>query len=470
MSMALDQYDVIIIGAGQAGIPLSKHLAAAGKRVVIVEQEHLGGSCVNFGCTPSKAAIASARMAHMARRAAEYGIAVGNVSVDFAKVMERAQGIAEASRNSLEQLFSANSNPLLLRGHARLAGRDGSDFLVNVGTNRILARQVVLDTGTRSRMPKVEGLDQIKGLNSENWVVQRSLPKHVLMIGGGYIGLEMGQFYRRMGSEVSIVQGAAQIAPHEDADIAETLQKMLEQEGIRFKMNSLVRRVRQAAGGLIVDIESDGATEQIECSDVFVAAGRQPNTSGLGLEDIGVRMGKHGMVEVNDKLQTNVPGIWVAGDIRGGAMFTHTAWDDFRILTSQMIGDGRRTTERIIPYAIFTDPEVGRVGMTEQEARKAGHEIRVGRFNFKDNGKAKEIGETAGYIKVIVEASSGRLLGAAVLGPQASELVHLYVDLMNAKAPCSVMEQAIHIHPTLAEALQSAVAAINSVACRGAEN
>lgn len=462
MTSVLDQYDVVVIGAGQAGIPLSQQLAALGKRVAIAEQEHLGGSCINFGCTPSKAAIASARMAHMARRAEEYGVTVNSVSVDFVKVMERAQGMAEASRVSLERLFTANSNPVLLRGHAKLAGRVGPGFLITVGPARIVASQVVLNTGSRTQMPEVEGLDQIEILTSENWVTQRSLPRHVLMIGGGYIGLEMGQFYRRMGSEVTIVQGAAQIAPHEDHDIAEDLQRRLEQEGIRFKMHSVVRQVRPSDKGLIVSIDSGGAGEEIECTNVFVAAGRQPNTSGLGLEKLGVRMDRHGVIEVNDKLQTNVPGIWAAGDIRGGAMFTHTAWDDFRILTSQMAGDARRTTERIIPYAIFTDPEVGRVGMTEQEARKTGHEIRVGRFNFQDNGKAKEIGEMGGFIKVIVEASSGRLLGAAVLGPQASELVHLYVTLMNAQAPYIVMKEAIHIHPTLAEALQSAVAVVST--------
>lgn len=460
--MALDQYDVVIIGAGQAGVPLSRHLAAAGKRVAVAEQEHLGGSCINFGCTPSKAAIGSASVAHMARRAAEFGITVNGVAVDFSKVMERAQKIAETSRTSLEHQFSADSNPALLWGRAKLTGRSGSAFLITIGTKQIAAGHVVLNTGTRTQMPEVDGLDQIEVLNSENWIAQRSLPKHVLMIGGGYIGLEMGQFYRRMGSEVTIVQGAKQIAPHEDPDIAESLQHMLEQEGIRFRMNSLVRQVGRSGDGLIVSIESDGAADRIKCTDVFVAAGRQPNTDGLGLDELGVRLAKHGLVEVNDKLQTNVPGIWVAGDIRGGAMFTHTSWDDFRILASQMTGDGRRTTERIIPYAMFTDPEVGRVGMTEQEARKAGHDIRIGRFDFKDNGKANEIGETAGFIKVVVEASSGRLLGAAVLGPQASELVHLYVTLMNAQAPYTVMEQAIHIHPTLAEALQSAVAAIGS--------
>jgi pyruvate/2-oxoglutarate dehydrogenase complex dihydrolipoamide dehydrogenase (E3) component len=460
MSIARDQYDVVVIGAGQAGIPLSKHLAATGKRVAIAEQDHLGGSCINFGCTPSKAAIASARVAYMARRAGEYGVTVGSVSVDFDKVMARAQGMADASRTSLERMFSADSNPALLRGHAMLTGRDGPNFLVSVGAARIIASQVVLDTGTRTQMPDVEGLDKIDALTSENWVAQRSLPKQVLMIGGGYIGLEMGQFYRRMGSEVVIVQGASHIAPHEDHDIAEELQRRLEQEGIRFRMNSLVRRVRPSHQGLLVSTESAGTGEEIECTNVFVAAGRQPNTSGLGLETLGVRTSTHGLVEINDKLETNVPGIWAAGDIRGGAMFTHTSWDDFRILASQMVGDGRRTTERVIPYAIFTDPEVGRVGMTEQEARKTGREIRVGRFNFEDNGKAKETGEAQGFIKVIVDASSGRLMGAAVLGPQASELVHLYVTLMNAQAPYTVMEDAIHIHPTLAEALQSAVAVI----------
>jgi pyruvate/2-oxoglutarate dehydrogenase complex dihydrolipoamide dehydrogenase (E3) component len=458
--MALKQDDVLVVGAGQAGIPLANHLAERGKRVALAEQEHLGGSCVNFGCTPSKAGIASARIAHLSRRAEEYGIRTGKVTVDFFKVLERAQAIAEASRISLEKMFATESNPELLWGHASLAGRDHGHFLVMIDATQLAADNAVLNTGARSQMPDVEGLDQINIIDSENWLQHRILPKHVLMIGGGYIGLEMGQFYRRMGSAVTIVQGAGQIAPHEDPNLAASLQAFLEQEGIHFRLNSRVRAVRPSADEVIVRIESDDDAEQLECSDIFVAAGRQPNTGELGLESVGLQLGKHGFLEANEKLQTNVPGMWAAGDIRGGPMFTRTSWDDFRILPSQLYGDGARTTERVIPYAIFTDPELGRVGMTEQEARKAGHDIRVGRFDFKNNGKAKEIGETAGFIKVIAAASSGKILGAAVLGPEGAELVHMYVDLMNADAPYSVMENAIHIHPTLAEAVQSAVAAI----------
>ena len=454
-------HDFLIIGGGQAGIPLAHALAKAGRTVALAEHKQLGGSCVNFGCTPTKAAIASARVAHLARRAADYGIAVDGVRVDFAKVLQRARDIAAASRGSLEESF-AGDNPALIRGHARFVGRDGPNFRLDVDGRQVLAREVVLDTGTRSALPPIENLREIAFLDSENWLDQRELPHHLLVVGGGYIGLEMGQFYRRLGSAVTIVQHDEQVVGHEDRDVADGLQKILEDEGIGFRVGADAKRAHKLDGGLALTIETAAGSEELHGSHLFVAAGRQPNTDDLGLDQVGLRPDDKGIIEVDERLRAKVEGIWAVGDIRGGAMFTHSAWDDYRIVESQLLGDGSRTLDRIVPYAVFTDPALGRVGLTEKDAREQGRNIKIGRFDIAGNGKAKELGETLGFIKVVVDADSDKLLGAAVLAAEAGELVHLYVELMNADAPYTVMERAVHIHPTLAEAAQSVLSAIKS--------
>jgi len=455
-----DSYDVLVIGGGQAGIPLAHALAAAGKSVALAERKWLGGSCINFGCTPTKAVITSARIAHLARRAADYGISVAGVEVDFAAVLTRARDISESMRGHLRQGFEGRANPALIEGHARFLGKDGGQFRLAVGEREVRAAQVVLDTGTRSAIPPIEGLADIDHIDSENWLEHRELPARLAIVGGGYIGLEMAQFYRRMGSEVVVIERGEQIAGHEDRDVAAALGRILGGEGIEFRLKSSASRFRRSAAGVTVAIEHEGAEETLEMSHVFVALGREPNTDQLGLETIGLEVDAHGIVPTDARLASAVSGVWAAGDIRGGPMFTHSAWDDYRILASQLAGDGSRTCARIVPYAMFTDPELGRVGIGEDEARRQGRRIRVGRFDIADNGKARERGETAGFIKVIADADDDRLLGAAVLAPEGAELVHLYVTLMNAGAPYTVLERAIQIHPTLAEAAQSAVAAI----------
>ncbi|HSH80166.1 MAG TPA: mercuric reductase [Herpetosiphonaceae bacterium] len=458
--MAEQVYDVVIIGGGQAGIPLAGSLAQAGRQVVVVERKHLGGSCVNFGCTPTKAVVASAKVAHQARRAAEYGLRVPSVDVDFAAVLERARRISQNSRTGLDRRFEGSNNPRLVRGHARLAGRDGDLFRVEAGDEVLKTRQVVLNTGTRSSIPPIDGLAEVDYLDSENWLDRPELPEHVVMIGGGYVALEMGQIYRRLGSDVTILERGERVASHEDEDVAAVIQNVLESEGVGFALNTGIRSVRKDGSGITVTVDSGSGAHEIRASHLFVATGRRPNTDDLGLETVGVETTDHGLVGVDERLATSVAGIWCAGDIRGGPMFTHTSWDDYRVLESQMIGDGSRTTKRIIPYAIFTDPEVGRVGMTEREARQAHADVKVARVEMRDSSKAIERGETEGFIKVIVDAPTDRLLGATVLAADGSELVHLYIDLMNADAPYSVMRDAIHIHPTLAEHLQTAVTRI----------
>jgi pyruvate/2-oxoglutarate dehydrogenase complex dihydrolipoamide dehydrogenase (E3) component len=434
------QYDVVVIGGGQAGIPLAHALAKAGRSVALAERKHLGGSCVNFGCTPTKAAIASARVAHLARRGQEFGLRIPTVEVDFAAVIERARGIAIESRNGLNQDFEKSDNPKLIRGHARIDGRSGDGFRILIEDQSITAKQVVLNTGTRSAIPHIAGLDKIDYLTSENWLDHTLLPERLAMIGGGYIALEMGQFYRRMGSHVTIWQQGERVVDHEDDEISAALQKFLEAEGIEIRVNAKIESI-----------------EQLAATHVFVAVGRKPNTRDLGLETVGVETDSLGYIKAGPRLETNVEGIWAAGDIRGGPLFTHTSWDDYRILLSQIAGDASRTTERVVPYAVFTDPELGRVGMTEREAREKGVKYRVARFEMKRNGKARGIGAPEGFIKVVLEERSDRILGAAVLAADGAELVHMYIDVMNASASAHVIRDAVYIHPTLAEAVQSAV-------------
>jgi pyruvate/2-oxoglutarate dehydrogenase complex dihydrolipoamide dehydrogenase (E3) component len=450
-------YDVLIIGGGQAGIPLAYKLAGAGMSVALAERRDLGGSCVNFGCTPTKAAIASARVAHQARRAAEFGLRIPEVAVDFPAVLERARGMAEMKRAGLEKGFAGSENPELIRGHACFEGRAGEGFRLDVGERPVVARQVVINTGTRTLVPPIEGLDGVDYIDAGNWLDASELPEHVAIVGGSYIGLEMAQFYRRMGSAVTVVVGSSDhVTAREDDDVSDAMRKILEEEGVSFVFCERARKVRQENGGLVLGL-SGGEPAEIRASHLFVATGRRPNTDDLGLESVGIET-KKGIVEVDERLSTRVEGVWAAGDVRGGPMFTHTSWDDHRILFSQIAGDGSRTTERVVPYGIFTDPELGRAGMSEKEAREAGYEVEVMRFDMgQEKGKALEIGENRGFIKVVADASSDRILGAAVLSAEGAELVHVYVDLMNAGASLATIRDAVYAHPTLAEDIQSAV-------------
>ncbi len=455
------RYDVLIIGGGQAGIPLSHALAKAGKKVALAERKDLGGSCVNFGCTPTKAVIASARAAFQARRGAVFGLRIPTVEVDFPAVLDRARSIVMETRASLRRGLEGKENPKLLRGHARLTGREAGDFRVRVGKEEVLAQRVILNTGTRALRPPIAGLEKVPYIHAGNWLEHHEVPRHLLFIGAGFIALEMSQFYRRMGSRITVFDQARQILKSEDEDVVFPLQRLLESEGIGFRLDTRVRKAVPARGGVLLTIESREGPARIRGSNIFVAAGRQPNTDDLGLETIGVKTTKEGFVQTDERLATSVAGVFAAGDIRGGPMFTHTSWDDYRVLESQLAGDGSRTTRRVVPYAVYTDPELGRAGLSEREAKESGVDFKVGRFEMRHNGKARELSETEGLIKVLVDTKSEQILGAAVLAADGSELVHMYVDLMNAKAPSTVLRDAVHIHPTLAEAVQSAVAKIS---------
>ena len=458
--MVTTKTETAIIGAGQAGVPLARALAKAGRQAALVERNHPGGSCVNWGCTPSKAMIASSRLAAQARRASEWGIRIPQVEVDFAAVMDRARAMVEGARGELEESLASEANLRLVRGHARLDGREGERFRLRVGDDVLLARRVVLDTGTRSARPPIEGLDDLPSgrlIDSENWIGRRELPERVVFLGGGTIALETAQAWRRFGAAVTIVESGPRLAEREDEDVSTELREALEAEGVSVRCGAKAARVEAVGDGVRLHFE-DG--EALDATHLFIAAGRQANTDDLGLDSIGLEPGKRGEIEVDEHLRTSVPGVFAAGDIRGGGQFTHTAYDDSRVLESQLLGDGSRTTDRVLPYAIFTEPELGRVGMTEAQAREAGHRVLVGHRLMSESGKAREIGRTRGFIKVVAEAGSRRILGAAALCDSGSEVVQLFIELMNAGATADTMLGAVHIHPTLGEAAKNAVAAL----------
>lgn len=456
-----ETFDLLVIGGGQGGIPLAHALAKKGMRVALAERKHLGGSCVNFGCSPTKAVIASARVAQLARRGDEFGVAIAEVEPDFPRVLARARDIVMQSRAGLRDGFRHDGAPRLLEGHARFEGREGRAFLLRVGSRAVRARQVVVNTGTRSRIPPVPGLAEAPYIDAESWLDRQELPAQLIVLGGGYTGLEMAQFYRRMGSRVTVVDDSPEIAGREDPEVAGALRQFLESEEIAFRLNARVERVRRGGDGVQVRVHQDGRSVWLGGSHLFVATGRQANTDDLGLETVHLKTSRDGFLEVNRRLATRVRGIWAAGDVRGGPMFTHTSWDDHRVLLSQLVGDRSRTTDRVLAYAIYTDPQLGRVGLTEAEARKARRDVRVARFEMRQNGKAREIGEPEGFIKVLTDRKSGRILGAAIVAVEAAEMVHIYVTLMNARAPYRVVRDATFVHPTFAEAVQSAVAALD---------
>ncbi len=442
------RYDAVVIGSGQAGNPLSQKLADHGWSVALIEKDHLGGTCVNTGCTPTKTMVASAQVAHYVRQAATWGVQTEAVKVNMTDVVARKERIVSQWRSGLEKKVADRKNLRLYRGTAQFIG----PHRLRVGNEELDSERIFINTGARPAIPSLEGLDATGYLTNASIMELRELPEHLLVLGGGYVGLEFGQMFRRFGSQVTIVHRDKQILPREDADVAQELQKALEKEGIRFLLKANTKRVAKEKKTIALQVEVGGKPETVQGSHLLVATGRRPNTDDLGLESAGVAMAADGFIKVNGRLETNVPGIWALGDVKGGPAFTHISYNDYQIVYANLIEGKNQTIDgRLVPYAVFTDPQLGRVGLTEKDARKAGHKLKIGKIPTANVARAIERDETAGLMKVVVDAKTDRILGAAILSTEGGELVQILEFVMLAGAPYTLLKGAIYIHPTLAE-------------------
>lgn len=442
-------YDVIVVGTGQAGPALANRMAAAGRKVAVIERGLFGGTCVNTGCIPTKTMVASAYAAHMARRAADYGVAIaGHVSVDMKRVKERKDAVAGKSNAGVESWLKSMPNCTVYEGHARFT----SPHTVRVGETELSAEQIFLNVGGRAVIPDIPGTAEIPYLTNSSMMQLDTLPRHLVILGGSYIGLEFGQMFRRFGSEVTILTRGARLAPREDPDVSEAIREILEGEGIRILCQTTCRRFAKQGDDVIADVDIAGQAEEIRGSHLLFAVGRRPNTDDLGLEAAGIATDGRGFIAVDDQLRTNVAGVWALGDCNGKGAFTHTSYNDYEIVTANLLdNDPRRVSDRIPAYALYIDPPLGRAGMTEAEVRKSGRKALVGTRLMTQVGRAVEKGETQGFMKVFVDAETGEILGAALLGTGCDEVIHSILDVMYARRPYTVIQRAVHIHPTVSE-------------------
>jgi pyruvate/2-oxoglutarate dehydrogenase complex dihydrolipoamide dehydrogenase (E3) component len=448
----MPKFDAIVIGSGQAGNPLSQRLADRGWSVALIERSQLGGTCVNTGCTPTKTMVASAQVAHYARNASRWGVRTGEVSVDLAAVVARKDRVVSQWRSGMEKKVRERKTLRLYRGHARFVG----DHRVRVDDDVLESDHIFIDTGTRPAIPPLPGLDQIDFLTNATIMQLSELPEHLIALGGGYIGLEFGQMFRRFGSRVTVVHRGKQILPREDADVAEELHKDLEAEGIRFVLEANTTAVEKQDGQVRLRLETAGGPQNVEGSHLLVATGRRPNTDDLGLETTSIALTPEGFVRVNGKLESNVPGVCALGDVKGGPAFTHISYNDYQIVYANLIeGKNLSKDDRLVPYSVFTDPQLGRVGMTEKEARASGRKLKIGKIPVAYVARAIERDETAGLMKIVVDADTDKVLGAAILSAEGGELVQIIEFVMLSGAPYTLLKGAIYIHPTLAEGFWS---------------
>jgi pyruvate/2-oxoglutarate dehydrogenase complex dihydrolipoamide dehydrogenase (E3) component len=457
---ATQRYDAIVVGSGQGGNPLAKALAAAGRKVAVIEREHVGGTCINVGCTPTKTMVASARVAYLARRAADFGVRTGSVSVDQATVRERKRNIVNRWRSGSERGLSKAPGLDLLMGEASFSGPKTLEVQLNSGEHRTLTADLVfVNSGARPARPQIPGLDRVPSLDSTSVMELGEVPDHLMVIGGGYIGLEFGQMFRRFGSRVTIIQRGTQLLVQEDPDVSQAVLDVLVEDGVEVVLQRGVRSVAPAPGGEIAVAVGDGdgpAPRVITGSHLLVAAGRVPNTERLNLDAAGVETDQKGYIRVNDRLETSAPGVFALGDVKPGPAFTHISYDDFRIIETNLIKGGHATTkDRLVPYAVFIDPELGRVGLSEGEARRQGRKIRVAKMPMSHVARATEADEKRGLMKVVTDASTDQILGCAILGISGGELMSMVEIAMMGHLPYTALQNAIFAHPTLAESLNN---------------
>lgn len=443
------RFDAIIIGTGQSGPPLAARLSGAGMKVAVVEWARFGGTCVNTGCIPTKTLIASAYAAHLARRADEYGVAIGGpVTVDMKKVKARKDRISGRSNHGVEQWVRGLENGTVYQGHARFE----SARSVRVGDELLEAGRIFINVGGRALIPPMPGLEQVPYFTNSTMMDVDFLPEHLIIVGGSYVGLEFGQMYRRFGSRVTIVEKGARLIRREDEDVSQAVRDILESEGIDVQLGADCLSARRDAGNVVVGLDCAAGAREATGSHLLLAVGRVPNTDDLGLEKAGVETDAHGYVNVDEQLRTNVEGIWALGDCNGRGGFTHTSYNDYEIVAANLLDDDpRKVSDRIPAYAMFIDPPLARVGMTQDEAARSGRRLLVGTRPMTRVGRAVEKGESLGFMKVIVDAESRAILGASILGVTGDEVVHSLLDVMYAKAPYTTISRAMHIHPTVSE-------------------
>ena len=455
-------FDAIIIGTGQAGPALAARLAAAGMAVAIIERHKFGGTCVNTGCIPTKTLVASAYAAHVARRGAEYGFDVtGDVRVDMKRVKARKDDVSGRSNRGVEEWLRGLNNCTVIQGHARFQ----SSHTVVVNDEVLQADKLFINVGGRSSVPAMPGLQDVPFLTNSSMMDVDFLPEHLVIVGGSYIGLEFGQMYRRFGSHVTIVEMGPRLIGREDEDISEAVRDILEAEGIQIRLNATCISLAKRNNGVAVRMGCDEGPPEVVGTHVLLAVGRIPNTNDLGLDRAGVATDPRGYIVVDEQLQTNVPGIWALGDCNGRGAFTHTSYNDYEIVADNLLnGDHRRVSDRIQAYALYTDPPLGRCGMTDVEIRKSGRAALAAKLPMSRVGRAAEKGETQGFMKISVDAQTQHILGAAILGTGGDEVIHVLLDVMYAKAPYTLVQRAMHIHPTVAEFLPVVLSKLEPVA------
>jgi pyruvate/2-oxoglutarate dehydrogenase complex dihydrolipoamide dehydrogenase (E3) component len=452
-----EHYQAIVIGSGQGGTPLCRALAEAGLRTALVERSHIGGTCINEGCTPTKTMVASGRVAYLARRGKDYGVQTGEIRIDMERVRQRKRDIVDSFRNGSQARLEKTANLELIFAEARFTGPKTLSVRAKDGAERILsADRIFINAGARPSVPELGGLRDVPFLDSTSIIEMDCVPEHLLVLGGGYVGLEFGQMFRRFGSRVTVVQSGAQLLSGEDPDVAAEVLAILKQDGIEVLLNSRAVRVNKSGAQIQVTVGAGNAARVLQGSHLFVATGRSPNTDTLNLSAAGIGTEQRGFIKVNGKLETNVAGVYALGDIKGGPAFTHISYDDFRILRTNLIEKGNATTEnRLVPYTVFIDPQLGRVGLTESAARARNKKIRVAKMPMSYVARALEVDETRGFLKAIVDSESNEILGAAVLGIEGGEIMAVLQLAMMGRLPFTALREGIFAHPTLAESLNN---------------